>query len=57
VPVKLPTGNVRAVYGDAHVVARSFLGLVAYRHYGIELPDGAMCENSPPVRTARSWRP
>jgi uncharacterized protein YycO len=36
------------VYGDAHVVSRSFLGLIPYRHYGIELPDGTMCENSPP---------
>jgi hypothetical protein len=30
------------------VVGRSFLGLIPYRHYGIELPDGTMCENSPP---------
>ncbi len=29
------------------MVGRSFLGLVPYRHYGIELPDGTMCENSP----------
>jgi uncharacterized protein YycO len=35
------------VYGDAHVVTRSFAGLVPYRHYGIELPDGTMVENSP----------
>ncbi len=30
------------------MVSRSFLGLVPYRHYGIELPDGTMVENSPP---------
>jgi hypothetical protein len=36
------------VYGDAHVVGRYFLGLIPYRHYGIELPDGTICENSPP---------
>jgi Lecithin retinol acyltransferase len=36
------------MYGDQHVVGRSFLGVVPYRHYGIELPDGTMCENSPP---------
>jgi hypothetical protein len=36
------------------VVSRSFLGLIPYRHYGIELSDGAMCENSPPgVRIVR----
>lgn len=51
VPVKRAdgnSGNVSSVYGDTHVVGRSFLGLVPYRHYGIELPDGTMCENSPP---------
>jgi Lecithin retinol acyltransferase len=36
------------MYGDEHVVDRSVLGLVRYRHHGIELPDGTMCENSPP---------
>jgi hypothetical protein len=36
------------MYGDQHKVDRSFLRLVPYRHYGIELPDGTMCENSPP---------
>ncbi len=36
------------MYGDEHVVGRSFLGLIPYRHHGIELPDGSMCENSPP---------
>jgi uncharacterized protein YycO len=36
------------VYGDAHVVDRAFLGLIRYQHHGIELPDGTMCENSPP---------
>ena len=30
------------------MVGRSFLGLIPYRHYGIGLPDGTMCENSPP---------
>jgi uncharacterized protein YycO len=36
------------MYGDAHVMGRCFLGLIPHRHYGIELPDGTMCENSPP---------
>jgi hypothetical protein len=36
------------MYGDEHVADRRFLGLVPYRHHGIELPDGTMCENSPP---------
>ena len=35
------------MYGDEHVVPRAFLGLILCRHYGIELPDGTMCENSP----------
>lgn len=26
---------------------RGFPGTDPYRHYGIELPDGTMCENSP----------
>jgi hypothetical protein len=30
------------------VVGRHFLGVVPYRHHGIELPDGTLCENSPP---------
>ncbi len=37
-----------AVYGDEHVVGRHFLGVVPYRHHGIELADGTLCENSPP---------
>jgi hypothetical protein len=37
------------MYGDEHVVQREFLGLVPYRHHGVELPDGSMAENSPPV--------
>jgi uncharacterized protein YycO len=36
------------MYGDEHVVRREFLGLVPYRHHGIELPDGQVAENSPP---------
>ena len=28
---------------------REFLGVVPYRHHGIELPDGRMAENSPPA--------
>jgi Lecithin retinol acyltransferase len=36
------------MYGDEHVVRPEFLGLVPYRHHGIELPDGRMAENSPP---------
>jgi hypothetical protein len=36
------------------VVGRHFLGVIPYRHHGIELPDGTVCENSPPgVRIAR----
>ncbi len=35
------------MYGDAHVAGRAFLELIPYRHYGIELPDGTVCENSP----------
>jgi uncharacterized protein YycO len=46
--VKLPASNVSSVHGDTHVVSRSFLDLVPYWHYGIELPGGMMCENSPP---------
>jgi hypothetical protein len=37
-----------SVYGDEHVVRREFLGVVPYRHHGIELPTGEMAENSPP---------
>ena len=37
-----------AVYGDEHVVGRHFLGVIPYRHHGIELLDGTLCENSPP---------
>jgi hypothetical protein len=36
------------MYGDEHVVDRRLLKVVPYRHHGIELPDGTMCENSPP---------
>ena len=36
------------VYGDEHVVRREFLGVVPYRHHGIELPGGRIAENSPP---------
>jgi uncharacterized protein YycO len=36
------------VYGDEHVVRREFLGVVPYRHHGIELPGGQIAENSPP---------
>ena len=36
------------MYGDEHVVQRHFLRVVPYKHHGIELPDGTMCENSPP---------
>jgi hypothetical protein len=36
------------MHGDKHVAGRAFLGLIPYRHYGIELPDGSVCENSPP---------
>jgi hypothetical protein len=36
------------VYGDERVVGRHFVGVIPYRHHGIELPDGTLCENSPP---------
>jgi uncharacterized protein YycO len=44
----LPAGRILFVYGDEHVVRREFLGVVPYRHHGIELPGGRMAENSPP---------
>jgi Lecithin retinol acyltransferase len=36
------------MYGDEHTVRRELLGVVPYRHHGIELPSGEMAENSPP---------
>ncbi|MGH3219410.1 MAG: lecithin retinol acyltransferase family protein [Streptosporangiaceae bacterium] len=36
------------MYGDMHVVGRKALGLVPYRHFGIEMPGGDICENSLP---------
>jgi uncharacterized protein YycO len=36
------------MHGDEHTVQRAFPGVVPYRHHGIELPDGAIVENSPP---------
>ena len=34
--------------GDVHVVGRKALGLVPYQHFGVEMPDGDICENSLP---------
>lgn len=45
---QLPAGNILFVYGDEHVVRREFLGVVPYRHHGIELSGGRMAKNSPP---------
>jgi len=39
------------MYGDIHVVRRAALGLVPYSHFGIEMPGGGICENSPPGGT------
>jgi hypothetical protein len=36
------------MYGDVHVVPRAALGLIPYRHFGVEMPDGGICENSLP---------
>jgi Lecithin retinol acyltransferase len=36
------------MYGDMHATRRAALGLVPYRHFGIEMPDGTICENSLP---------
>lgn len=53
------------VYGDVHVTPREALGLVPYKHFGVELPGGGVCENSPRgvrvvpfaefARSGRSW--
>jgi Lecithin retinol acyltransferase len=36
------------MYGDIHVARRVALGLVPYTHFGVEMPGGGICENSPP---------
>ena len=36
------------MYGDMHMTGRKALGLVPYRHFGIEMPSGGICENSLP---------
>ena len=36
------------MHGDIHVVRRAALGLVPYSHFGVEMPGGGICENSPP---------
>jgi hypothetical protein len=36
------------MYGDMHATRRAALVLIPYRHFGIEMPDGRICENSLP---------
>lgn len=37
------------MYGDIHEVPRVTLwGLFPYTHFGVEMPGGGICENSPP---------
>jgi Lecithin retinol acyltransferase len=36
------------MYGDIHVARRVALGLFPYTHFGVEMPGGGICENSPP---------
>lgn len=33
--------------GDVHTVRRAALGLIPYKHFGVEMPGGGICENSP----------
>jgi len=35
------------MYGDVHMTQRAALGLIPYKHFGVEMPDGGICENSP----------
>ena len=36
------------MYGDVHLTSRTALGLFPYRHFGVEMQGGGICENSPP---------
>ena len=36
------------MYGDVHKAQRVALGVFPYTHFGVELPDGTIVENSPP---------
>jgi hypothetical protein len=36
------------MYGDIHVARRVALGFFPYTHFGVEMPGGGICENSPP---------
>lgn len=35
------------MYGDVHMTQRTALGLIPYKHFGVEMPGGGICENSP----------
>jgi uncharacterized protein YycO len=35
------------MYGDIHQTRRAALGVIPYSHFGVELPGGQICENSP----------
>jgi lecithin:retinol acyltransferase len=43
----LLAGNIGCVYGDVLEVRRVALGMIPYRHFGVEMPGGGICENSP----------
>jgi hypothetical protein len=36
------------MYGDVHITSRTALGFIPYRHFGVEMPGGGICENSLP---------
>jgi hypothetical protein len=36
------------MYGDVHMAPRRAIGLIPYRHFGVEMPGGDVCENSLP---------
>lgn len=42
----LPIGNIISVIGDTHVAQCTILGWPAYRHFGTEIADGAIVENT-----------
>ena len=42
----LPTGNIIPVIGDTHVAQCTILGHPAFRHFGTEIADGAIVENT-----------
>lgn len=42
----LPGGNITPVIGDTHVAQCTILGWPAFRHFGTEIADGAIVENT-----------